>query len=56
MGGEVVLIMKFIGHHESSKGMEQFEDVSLTTHCQNVGIVFNVETLDLGRIIFFKKL
>jgi len=30
MGGEVVFIMKFIFHHESSKNMGQFEDESLT--------------------------
>jgi len=30
-------------HHESSKGMGQFEDESLTAHCQNTGIVLNVE-------------
>jgi len=33
----------FIVHHEFSKGMGQFEDESLTSHCQNAGIVFNVE-------------
>jgi len=41
MGGEIVLIRKFIVHHESSKGMGEFEDESLTTHCQNAEIVFN---------------
>jgi len=35
MGGEVVSIMKLIFHHESSKCMGQFEDESLTIHCQN---------------------
>jgi len=42
-GGEIVFIKEIIIHHESSKGMGQFEDESLTTHCQNIGIVFNVE-------------
>jgi len=43
MDGEVVFIMKSIFHHESSKGMGQFEDESLIAHCQNARIVFNVE-------------
>jgi len=43
MDGEVVFRMKFIFHHESSKSMGQFEDESLSVHCQNARIVFNVE-------------
>jgi len=35
--------MKSIVHHESSKGMGQFEDESLATHCQDKGIVLIVE-------------
>jgi len=35
--------MKSTIYHESSKAMEQFEDESLATHCQDKGTVFNVE-------------
>jgi len=43
LGGEVVFIMKSIVHHEFSKGMGQFEDESLTFHCQNTEIVLKLE-------------
>jgi len=36
MGREIVFIMKSIVHYESSKEMGQFEDESLTTHCQKL--------------------
>jgi len=35
--------MKSIVHHESLKGMGQFEDESLAVHCQDKQIVFIVE-------------
>jgi len=50
--------MKFIVHHESSKAMGQFEDESLTTHSQNLGIVFELEfqtSFGHSRITFSKK-
>jgi len=47
VGGEVVFIMKTIVHHEFSKGMGQLENESLTSHCQNAGIVFKLENSNL---------
>jgi len=43
MGGGVIFIMESIVYHESSRGMGQFQDEILSAHCQNEGIVFNVE-------------
>jgi len=43
MNREVIFIIKSIVRCESSKGMGQFEDESLTVHCQNIGIMFKVE-------------
>jgi len=57
-GGEVVFIMKSIICHESSKGMGQFEDESLTAHCQDKGIVFNVKfqtSIRHSRIFFSRN-
>jgi len=42
LGWIVSFMIKFIVHHESSKGMGKFEEC-LTAHCQNLGIVFEVE-------------
>jgi len=35
VGGELVFIVKFIAHHESSKGMGLFEDESSLSKCRN---------------------
>jgi len=47
VGGEVFCIMKTIVHHKFSKGMGQLEDESLTSHCQNAGIVLKLKNSDL---------
>jgi len=50
--------MKSIVHHEFSKDMGQFEDESLTSHCQNAGIVLETEfqsSFRHSKITFFKK-
>jgi len=56
MGGEVAFIMNY---NESSKGKGQFEDESLSAHCQNARIVFNVELQTSfwhSKITLFKSL
>jgi len=47
VGREVAFIVKTIVHHEFSKDIGQLVDESLTSHCQNTGIVLKLENLDL---------
>jgi len=41
--GDVILKLKSLVHHEPSKNMGLFENESLTAHCQNIKIIFNLE-------------
>jgi len=55
---KVSFIIKSVVFQAPSKDMGYFEDESLTTHCQNVGIVFKVEfhtSFWHSRITIFKN-